>query len=141
MKRKIPVIGLALAAALLAGAAGAYAQSAFKIPIAFKIAGKSYPAGDYLVVMKEDGKPALRQEVKNLEVLIPVKERIAQPVPPLDAAQLVFDEVGNFELSYTEYNTEYLLSEVWLPGADGYLVLAMKGAHKNTVVKAQAAQK
>lgn len=141
MKRKIPVVGLALAAALLAGAAGANAQSVFRIPFSFKVAGKSYPAGDYQAVLKEDGKPALRQEAKNLEIVLAFKERIAQPAPPLDAAQLVFDEVGNFELSYTEYNTEYLLAEVWLPGADGYLVLAMKGAHKHNVVKEQTAKK
>jgi hypothetical protein len=32
--------------------------------------------------------------------------------------------VANFEPSYTEYVTEYLLAEVWLTGKGGFLVLA-----------------
>jgi hypothetical protein len=32
--------------------------------------------------------------------------------------------VANFEPSYTEYVTEYLLAEVWLTGEDGFLVLS-----------------
>ena len=34
----------------------------------------------------------------------------------------MFDEVGNFEPSYTEYFTVYVLAEVWLSGQDGYLI-------------------
>jgi len=49
--------------------------------------------------------------------------------------------VGNFEPSYTEYITDYLLAEVWLPGEDGFLVHTTKGAHQNQIIKGQKAAK
>jgi len=64
-------------------------------------------------------------------------ERIAQPVPPVAEAKLVFDEVGDFAPSYTEYITVYVLSEVWLPGEDGYRIHVTKGAHKTKEVKGE----
>jgi hypothetical protein len=48
--------------------------------------------------------------------------------------------VGNFAPSYTEYVTDYVLAEVWLQGADGFLVHAMKGAHKTQTLKGQKAK-
>ena len=53
----------------------------------------------------------------------------------------MFDEVGNFEPSYTEYFTVYVLAEVWLSGQEGYLVHTTKGAHKNQVVKGDLPKK
>ena len=64
--------------------------------------------------------------------------KLDQPKPPLAGAQLVFDEVGDFAPSYTEYLTVYVLAEVWLAGQDGLQVHVTKGAHKTKVVKAGA---
>ena len=54
---------------------------------------------------------------------------------------LVFDMVGNFEPSYTEYVTDYLLSEVWLERADGLLVTATQSVHQHQTIKGQRAKK
>ncbi len=39
-------------------------------------------------------------------------------------AHLVFDKVGD----------TYLLSELWIPGEDGYLLQITKGAHEHIVL-------
>ena len=88
-----------------------------------------------------EGQITLRQESTGKEVQIPFIERLAQPKPPVGEPQLVFDMVGNFEPSYTEYMTEYVLAEVWLAGEDGFLVHVTKGAHQNQVVKGAKAKK
>ena len=67
--------------------------------------------------------------------------KLAQPKPPIEEPQLVFDMVGNFEPSYTEYVTDYVLAEVWLPGQDGLQVHTLKGAHQNQTVKGEIAKK
>jgi hypothetical protein len=119
---------------LLAGNTAAYAQGVFKIPFKFKAAGQNLPAGEYSIAPKGEDQLALRKEPGGEEVLIPFTERLAQPETPIEEPQLVFDMVGNFEPSYTEYVTEYLLAELWLPGEKGYLVHVTKGAHKEKIV-------
>jgi len=141
MKRWVLLAIAAVAFFLIAGSALAYAQGTFKIPFKFQAGGKKFPAGDYWVAQKGEGQIALRKEPGGEEVLIPVKERLPQPSPPLAEAQIVFDVVGNFEPSYTEYLTDYLLAEVWLPGADGFLVHTTKGAHQNQIIKEQKTAK
>ena len=118
-----------------------YAQSIFKIPFKFEAGGKKFPAGNYSFAQKGDGQIALRKEPDGEEVLIPFSQRIPQPEPSIEEPQLVFDEVGNFEPSYTEYYTDYLLAEVWLAGEEGFLVHTTKGAHKHQTVKGEKAQK
>jgi hypothetical protein len=129
--------------ALMLWAAGAvaYAQGSFKIPFKFEAGGKKLPAGDYALAPKGEGQLALRQISGGTEVLIPFTKRLEQPKPPLEEPQLVFDIVGDFEPSYTEYVTEYVLSEYWLPGQEGYLVHSLKGSHQNKVIKAEVAKK
>ena len=132
---------LALCAAtawvLALGAANAFAQGTFKIPFTFQAGGKSLPAGVYQVIPKDDTQLTLRQESTGKEFQIPFTKRLAQASPPLAEPQLVFDVVGNFAPSYTEYVTDYVMAEVWLQGADGFLVHTLKGAHKSQVIKGQ----
>ena len=141
MKRMVLLAMVALAFAFIAGSAVVYAQGSFKIPFKFEAAGKPFPPGEYWVVQKGEGQITLRQESKGEEVTIPFIERLPQPKPPIAEPQLVFDMVGNFEPSYSEYVTDYLLAEVWLPGADGFLVLTTKGAHQHQAIKGQTAKK
>jgi hypothetical protein len=141
MKRLVILAIGAFAFSLMAGSTVAYAQGVFKIPFKFEAAGKKFPAGEYWVAPKEEGQIALLKQPGGEEVLIPFKERLVQPETPIAEPQLVFDEVGNFEPSYTEYVTDYLLAEVWLPGEDGYLVHTTKGAHQEKTVKGQRAKK
>jgi hypothetical protein len=126
---------------LVAGSPMSYAQGVFKIPFKFEAAGKKFPAGEYWVAPKGDGQLAIRKEPGGEDVLIPFQERLAQPETRVSEPQLVFDEVGNFEPSYTEYVTDYLLAELWLPGEKGYLVHTTKGAHLEKTIKGQTAKK
>ena len=141
MKRQAMATGIALALLLVGGVAWAYAQAAFKIPFDFQAGGKKLPKGEYTVAMKGDGQVVLRQESTGKEIPVPVLKKLEQPKPPLAAPRLVFDEVGDFAPSYTEYMTVYILAEVWLPGQDGLEVHVTKGAHKNQVVQGQITKK
>ena len=140
MKRQAMATGVALALLLVAGVASAFAQADFKVPFPLQAGGKKLAAGDYAVVKTAEGGLVLRQESTGKETPIAVIERIAQPVPPVAEPRLVFDEVGDFAPSYTEYITVYVLSEVWLPGEDGYRVHVTKGAHKTKIVNGTAAK-
>ncbi len=141
MKRQAMVIGTALALSLVAAVAMAQAQTAFKIPFDFKAGGKNLPKGDYAVTLKADGSVVLKQEATGKEVALPVLGKLAKPTPPPPGPRLVFDEVGDFAPSYTEYMTVYVLSEVWLAGQDGLHVHVTKGAHKTKVVEGAGAGK
>jgi hypothetical protein len=127
----------AVAFVLIAGSTLTYAQGTFEIAFKFKAGDKKFPAGKYWVAQKGEGQIALRKEPGGEEILIPFIQRLPQPETPLVEPQLVFDVVGNFEPSYTEYVTDYLLAEVWLPGEEGFLVHTTKGAHQNQTVKGQ----
>jgi hypothetical protein len=130
MKRRVMLIGAALALLFVGGIVSAYAQTeskipsqaSFQIPFPFQAGGKKFVAGAYAIAKAADSGLILRQVSSGKET----------PV------QLVFDEVGDFAPSYTEYITVYVLSEVWLAGEDGYRVHVTKGAHKTRVVKAGA---
>ena len=123
MKRLITLAALLVVIALFLGDNFAYSQDTFKIPFKFEAEGKSYPPGNYLVVHEEDEKITLRRETGDVEASIPVIKKLEQQDPPVESPQLIFDMVANFEPSYTEYVTEYLLAEVWLTGKGGFLVL------------------
>jgi hypothetical protein len=141
MKRLAVMPVVILAFSLIAGVSLAYAQGTFKIPFKFEAGGKKLPAGEYWIAQKGDGQLTLRQESTGKEFQIPFTKRLAQPTPPGEAPQLVFDMVGNFEPSYTEYMTDYVLAEVWLVGQEGFLVHTTKGAHQSKTVKGEIAKK
>ncbi|MGB8951412.1 MAG: hypothetical protein WCC06_01910 [Candidatus Aminicenantales bacterium] len=140
MKRLIASAVVTLALVLGAGSL-ANAQATFKISFKFEAGGKKFPAGEYRVARKDDSQITLRLESTGKEAEVPFTQKLAQPNPPIEEPQLVFDAVGNFEPSYTEYFTVYLLAEVWLPGEDGLLIHTTKGAHQNQIVKGQKADK
>ena len=116
-------------------------QATFAVPFKFEAGGKSFPAGDYAI--SQDGKGAiiLRLAPKTADVSIPVSKNLPQPNPSIAEPQLVFDMVGNFEPSYSEYVTDYVLAEVWLPGSDGFLVLATKRSQQHKTIKGQQSKK
>ncbi|MGB8959087.1 MAG: hypothetical protein WCC00_08780 [Candidatus Aminicenantales bacterium] len=140
MKRQATATGVALAMLLVAGVASAFAQADFKVPFPLQAGGKKLGAGDYAVVKTAEGGLVLRQASTGKETPIAIIERIAPPVPPVAGPRLVFDEVGDFAPSYTEYMTVYVLSEVWLPGEDGYRIHVTKGAHTTKTVNGTAAK-
>ncbi len=132
---------MAASLTLFIKAGGADSKALFKIPFKFEAGGKKLPAGDYSVLQKGNGQISLWKETGGEEILIPFLKRLEQPKPPLAEAQLVFDVVGNFEPSYTEYITEYVLAEVWLVGQDGFLIHVTKGAHKTETIKGHSSNK
>ena len=141
MKRLIALAVGTLVFALIAGSAVTYAQGTFKVPFKFEAGGKKLPPGEYWVAQSGEAQLTLRQESTGREFQIPFINRLAPPTPPVETPQLVFDMVGNFEPSYTEYVTEYVLAEMWLVGADGFLVHTTKGAHQHKTVQGQTAKK
>ena len=141
MKRTAMAAIVTLAVLLVAGAASTFAQATFKVPFKFQAGGKKLPAGDYSVMKAAEGQLMLRQESTGKEFPVPFTERLAQPKPPVAEPQLVFDEVGDFEPSYTEYFTVDILSEVWFAGEDGFRVHTTKGTHQTKVVKGVSAKK
>jgi hypothetical protein len=138
MKRRTMALVVGLALLLGAGVASALAQASFQIPFPFQAGGKKLAAGAYALAKAADGGLVLRQVSTGKETPVPALERMPRPKPPVGEPRLVFDEVGDFAPSYTEYMTVYVLSEVWLPGEDGYRIHVTKGAHKTKVVTAGA---
>jgi hypothetical protein len=136
MKRHATAALAALAILLVAGATPAAGQTAFTIAFPFQAGGKKLPAGDYTVRKTAEGPLTLRQAATGKEFPVPFTERLPQPTPALTEAQLVFDEVGDFAPSYTEYLTVYILSEVWFQSDDGFRTHTTKGAHRTKAVKA-----
>ena len=140
MKRLAIWAVAAMALILLAGVPQAFAQGSFKIPFTFQAGGTSLAKGEYSVVPKDDSHVTLRQESTGKEFQVPFTKRLPQPSPALADPQLVFDVVGNFAPSYTEYVTDYVLAEVWLQGADGFLIHTMKGAHTTQTIRGEKAK-
>jgi hypothetical protein len=141
MKRLVILAIAVVGFGFIMGGTLIYAQGIFTVPFKFKAGGKTYPAGEYSLVQKGEGQVALRKEPGDEEVLIPFLERLPRPETPIIEPQIVFDVVGNFEPSYTEYVTEYVLAELWLPGEEGFLIHTTKGAHQNKVIQGQKAPK
>jgi len=141
MKRFGRISLVCVAAALVAVSAASAAEGMFKIPFPFKAGGKSLPAGDYAVAPKGETQLVIKPAAGGNEVVVPVLARLDQAAPPVADFKLVFNMVGNFEPSYTEYVTEYHLSELWQPGEKGYQTHVLKGAHKTQEVKGEPAKK
>jgi len=140
MKRQEWLTLAALAILLVAGVAPAAAQTAIKVPFPFQAGGKKLSAGDYTALKTADGQLSLRQEATGKEFPIPFTEKLAQPKPALTEPQFVFDEVGDFAPSYTEYITVYILSEVWFAREDGFRTHTTKGGHKTRIIKPAGAK-
>lgn len=140
MTRRAALPIVLAAFALAAAAPPAHAQAAFKVPFKFESGGKKFPAGDYLVTRTGDGQLTVQQVSTGKDTALRYTQQLKPAESTAAEPRLVFDEVGNFEPSYTEYFTVYVLAEVWLSGQDGYLIHTTKGAHKHQIVKGAAAK-
>jgi hypothetical protein len=141
MKRLILLAGLVLVFKLLLCSSVAYSQATFKISFKFEVEDKSFPPGNYLVERIEEGKIVLRAEKDGEEILIQVIKKMEKAGPAITEPQIIFDMVANFEPSYTEYVTEYLLAEVWLTEKEGFLLIAGERSEYNKSVKGVKAKK
>ncbi len=126
MKRRV-VMTLSLAA-FLAVTSG-YAQMQVRvfgnITFPFTVGTDALPAGQYDFV--RDGEaPDIRVVAAGKNVArAPIITRLAGAIHTTPkAAHLVFDKVGD----------TYKLSEIWVPGQDGYMLSSTQGKHDHAVV-------
>jgi hypothetical protein len=129
----------AIAVAILAASTAVHAQVTVNVPFKFEAGGKPFPPGEYAIELKKDGAVGLRSAAGGTELVIPAAEK-RKPARPIQQPELVFDMVGNFEPSFSEYVTDSLLSEIWLPGgADGVIVLTTTAKHDHRTVHGRLA--
>jgi hypothetical protein len=123
IKRRLSILMASLAVALLVAPAVARAEDVLVVNVPFKfMAGdKAYDAGTYKVWANEE---MMTVALTPGQVIL-AKTRLAEPDPPTPDGRLVFDKLGD----------TYILSEVWVPGQDGYLMHATKEPHTHHAVK------
>jgi hypothetical protein len=124
MFRKFLGIGVAVVVAVFVFGSLAQAQApSLKIGFSFYAAGKEYKSGNYTIEVTPAGHVVFHAEKGGAVAdLTPMKslgrdEKIESP-------KLVFNLIGS----------DRFLSEVWLPGQDGYLVGSVSGPHDQEVL-------
>ncbi len=95
----------------------------------FDVADKTLPAGKYVIEQAAPNLLVFRPASgKGPTAEAPVLTRLAGPQKPLTQPEVVFDKVNN----------SYFISEIWLPGADGFLLGGIKEGHTHQRVRAAA---
>jgi type 1 fimbria pilin len=119
MKKRLLVL---LAALVVMSYGLAYAQTGtVKIDFPFVANGKTLQPGTYTVTMPNDNAVAFNG-------------------PGGKAVMIVMTQLGrhdqdtDLEVVFDIVDGKYLLSEVWFPEHDGFLLLSTKQAHKHAVV-------
>lgn len=123
---------LLLGLVVLVAAMSAYGQTVFgqtmtvkaKIAFPFTVEGKALPAGTYEFTLLTNG-DTFRVQGEGKEVMATVVTRLGGDMRSAPkGTHLVFDKVGEL----------CLLSEIWVPAEDGFMLLATKGAHAHKTV-------
>jgi hypothetical protein len=123
MKRRVSLTIAALAVVFVASGTMAYAQlTTAEIGFSFVAGGKEMPAGRYSFEVTPAG-PLMLRGPNGASGMLPVITTLGRHDKDLDP-EFVFDK----------FEGKLLLSEVWIPGKDGLLVLATKGPHEHAVV-------
>ncbi len=95
------------------------------IPFQFTADGKVWPAGEYMLVPDNSIGSVRVEPEKGVGPVVPVITRLSPGMESTSTeAHAVFDKVGD----------TYFLSEVWIPGEDGFLLHVTKQAHEHKVV-------
>ena len=124
-----------VACTLAAFSAEAFVQATFFIPFKFDLGGKMLPPGEYQVELETDGRITLKLDSKSISVSITPVKTLAPKPRSVDDPQLVFDMVGNFEPSYSEYITDHVLREIWFGPDEVFLVATGDPARQQKTVK------
>jgi hypothetical protein len=126
-KRLIAAMSLLV---LTLGVVAGYAQrgrASVEIPFSFTAGGSELPAGTYRISTDPNnpGILRIRSEAGDKSALCTVMTRLS---PSESAkAQVVFDKVGE----------KRVLSEVYLPGSDGFQLAGTKGEHTHEKVSGE----
>ena len=128
MTRRIFLTVAAVVLVLIAGSrpAGAQSPADFKIPFDFVAGSKAFTAGQYSLT------PDMTGEILTLR---PMAGKESGAVLAVEARLGERKQASEPELIFDKLNGKYYLSELHVPGEDGYLVLATKGAHTHESVK------
>ena len=118
MKRRFALV---LASLALTAPAMAHAQDdvVADVPFKFMAAGKVHEAGTYTVRVADDMKLVELTPAKGHSAALLVETRLAEPPSRISQGRLVFDKVAD----------TYTLSELWMPGDDGFLLHSTKEPH------------
>jgi hypothetical protein len=128
----LTIVAAALVALGIGQVASAQTQYDFKMPNGFTAGGKTLAAGNYVLSVNPTGDVVTLEskDSKGASALLPVETRIAER-KPMAAPEVVFDKL----------NGQLLLSELQVPGEDGYLLLVTKAKHTHESVKGAKAKK
>ena len=133
MYRRFLGIGVAVVAAVLVLGSMAQAQAqaaSMKIGFSFFAAGKEYKSGNYTIEVTPAGHVVFHAAKGDAVVdLTPMKSLVRDD--KIQAPKLVFNIIG----------ADRFLSEVWLPGQEGYLVGSVSGPHGQEVLRARKNKK
>ncbi len=125
MKKPVLAAFAALILMPLIGSAQVGVEVVAKIPFKFEVLGKTLPAGNY--EFKLTGTELNTVMITNTKTDPSIMAPILAPngLQPPANAKVVFEKVG--KISY--------LSEVVIPGLDGYLISAPAAEHRRTTVR------
>ncbi len=129
----LTVVGFGRASAQATTApAGSFQPQVIETTFPFEVGGKTVPAGKYEVEQTAPNLLVFRPASgKGATIEAPVLTRLAKPLTPITTPDVVFDKV----------NDSYFISEVWLPGEDGFLLGGIKEPHTHQRVKATKKQR
>lgn len=123
MHRRLAVVCVAIIMAGFFGVSALAQAPVTKVGFDFFAFGHPYQSGKYVIELTPAGKVSLRSE----------KGKEAAEVTPLKS--LGKDEkVKSTKLVFALVGSARILSEVWLPGQEGYLVASVSGEHDEQVL-------
>lgn len=126
MKRRVSLTIAAFVVVSLLGGSAVFAQGfTAEIGFSFVAGGKNMPAGKYTVELTAGG-PVVLVGPDGARSTMPVVTTLARLAPEKNP-RIVFDKLGS----------ESRLSEVWIPGKDGLLLVATSEPHVHAVISPQ----
>jgi len=126
MRQKVALLVLLALASVTMVSAQAGRLASMNVPFEFTVGDTNLPAGQYFVDRGDPSRNVLKISAKKGSVVqVPVITRLAQMGKGVESAAFVFDKVG----------TRRYLSEVWVPGADGFLVRPSADKHTHDIIK------
>ena len=126
MRKSVVIIAVALVSATFLGISQNLPKVVADIPFSFMAGEKTLPAGSYQ--FKEGNTPkqiTIRDNKTNESIIVLVLTRISASSGK--EVEIVFDKVG----------TEHYLSEIQMPGVDGYVFKGASDAHAHTSIRAK----